>query len=210
MWAAWARHSHPGEGLGVHNRYQRGRPFPNAMLLGVDMPPDLRGMLEPGERVLWVGRPVRAVALLTSLPILLFVAPFILIPVLALPGSAWTQPVVQVFFALWYAFTLPIAFLPLYAYLDAGKTWYLLSDRRIVVRKGVIGTDYDVLGLDKVQQVNVNVGLVDKFYGTGSVKVQAIGVEPLTLQAVKEPYKVQKLILQALEEARRAASPTEP
>lgn len=208
--AAWARRRAPKRGPGCITVISAAGPLQNVMLLGVDMPPDLRGMLEPGERVLWVGRPVRAVAALTSLPILLFAAPFILIPVLALPGPAWTQPVVQVFFAFWYALTLPIAFLPLYAYLAAGKTWYLLSDRRIVVRKGVIGTDYDVLGLDKVQQVNVNVGLVDKFYGTGSIKVQAIGVEPLTLQAVKEPYKVQKLILKALEEARRAASLTQP
>ncbi len=175
------------------------------MLLGVDVPPDLRAMLGPGERVLWVGRPVKAVAALSSLPIVLFIAPFIAVPLLVVPRVAWAFPVVSLFFAFWYAITLPIAFAPLYAYLAAGKTWYLLSDRRIVVRKGVIGTDYDILGLDQVQQVNVNVGPVDKLFGTGSIKVQAVGVEPLTLYAVKQPYKVQRIILEALEEARRAS-----
>lgn len=46
---------------------------------------------------------------------------------------------------------------PLYDYIAWKNIWYVLTNKRIIVRKGVIGIDYDMLELENIQQVNVNV-----------------------------------------------------
>lgn len=57
-----------------------------------------------------------------------------------------------------------------------------------------MGIDYDTLNLDLVQQVNLNVGFWDKKYGIGTLIIQATGVRPITLYAVREPRKVYEII----------------
>jgi len=87
---------------------------------------------------------------------------------------------------------------PIYAILVWKNIFYVLTDRRIVVRKGLIGIDYDVLGLDMIRQVNINVGLWDKIYRTGTLTIQAIGVTPLKLYCIRNPREIQATINKAI------------
>ena len=77
-----------------------------------------------------------------------------------------------------------------------------MTDRRVIVRKGVVGIDYDALSLDLVQQVNVDVGFWDQRYGTGTLTVRAVGVKPLNLFCVERPLEVYRLLRQAVDRAK--------
>lgn len=174
-----------------------------------DVPQDLREMLDKNEKILWAAKPKKAPFVLKSIAALIVIIPFLVMPIIVfwIAGPAIIHPFVIMFFLFWYGILSLIALTPLYNFLMWKNIWYALTNKRIIVRTGLIGIDYDVLELENIQQVNVNVGLVDKIFGTGTITLQSIGVKPLTLWAVEEPYKAQKMIRHAIEEAKSNRSP---
>lgn len=128
-----------------------------------------------------------------------------IIPTLALSLTSLEivfNPIILLFFLFWYGILSLIAVAPFYDFLVWKNIWYVLTSKGIIVRKGLIGIDYDFLNLENIQQVNVNVSLLDKKYNTGSIVLQSVGVKPLILWAVENPYKVQEIIREAIEEAK--------
>lgn len=90
------------------------------------------------------------------------------------------------------------------------NTEYMITNQRIITQTGAIGLDTRFVDLDKVQEVYVKVGVIDKLFGTGSViAVTAgyvhVGMMRPSLAALQEPYKVQKLLQEAVQKARRKA-----
>ena len=52
------------------------------------------------------------------------------------------------------------------------KTYYIVTNKKIVIRTGIIGIDYKTLDIDFIGSVNVNVNLYDKMMGknvTGTI-----------------------------------------
>ncbi len=160
------------------------------MAMAAGLPDDLRRILEPGERIIWLGRPSRAPFILKSLSTLFLVLPVMVFPLpilLSFPRVLRETPVAA-FFTLWYGLALLIgAGAPIYGALVWKNLRYLVTDRRIIIRKGLVGIDYDVLDLSLVQQVNVDVGFWDRRYGTGTITVSAVGVKPVQLFCVPDP-----------------------
>ncbi|MET1159726.1 MAG: PH domain-containing protein [Thermoprotei archaeon] len=76
--------------------------------------------------------------------------------------------------------------------------YYVLTNKRIIIKKGLVGIDYDVLDLDSIRQVNVDVGFWDKKYGAGTPTIQAMRVQPIKLYAVREPRKVYEILNKAV------------
>ncbi|HDJ97520.1 MAG TPA: PH domain-containing protein [Thermofilum sp.] len=165
----------------------------------VGFPRDVREMLEPGERVLWAGKPARKPFVLKTLPVVVLLLPFLAAPLLifAVAGDAFFHPFVLLFFVFWYGVLGVAALSPLYSFLVWKNVFYVVTDRRVIVRRGLVGIDYDVLELVNVQQVNVDVGIWDKMCGTGTITLQSVGVSPLRLENVEEPRRVQKIIMRA-------------
>ncbi|RLE62190.1 MAG: hypothetical protein DRJ38_10095 [Thermoprotei archaeon] len=170
------------------------------------LPQDLRDMLDKDERIYWAEKPKRAPLVFKSLAAMVIILPFMIIPIfiLQIAGSVFFNPIVIIFFLFWYGILSIFAIAPLYNFLMWRNIWYVLTNKRVIIRTGLIGIDYDILELENIQQVNVNVGLIDKIYGTGTIVLQSIGVKPVALWAVKEPYKIQKTIRQAVEEAKNS------
>ncbi|MCD6444827.1 PH domain-containing protein [Candidatus Bathyarchaeota archaeon] len=166
---------------------------------------DVISMLEPGERLIWSGRPLLKPFVLKRLSGLIIPIVFIVFSTSFTPffTTGWTMPLVS-FFILWFGILGFMLFLSsIYPLLLWRNLYYVLTDKRMIVRKGVLGIDYDILDLKYIQQINVNVGVWDKFYGTGTVIIQAIGVSPVSLQSVPNPLNVQKII-KAAAEARKS------
>ncbi len=175
----------------------------------VELPRDVVEMLEPGEEVLWSGKPVKTPFVVKGLVVNIFTIPFILFPVFIFMNvpKLLLEPMVLAFFALWWGMLGLISFgNPIYSFFVWKNIFYIITNKRIIVRKGLIGIDYDVLDLDHVQQVNVDVGFWDKIYETGTLTVQAIGVKPIILYCVENPQKVQAILRKAVEFRRRGTS----
>ena len=162
------------------------------------LPSDLLEIVE-GESIVWAGKPFLKPFIAKRLPGMVAPLLFMLIP-LSLPISIYEIMAsaglfAVLFFIFWYGvLSLALVSATLYPLFVWRNLYYVLTDKRIVVRKGVIGIDYDFLKLELVQQVNVNIGIWDKIYGSGTVVIQAVGVSPLVLENVGEPLEVRRLI----------------
>ncbi|WFO75754.1 PH domain-containing protein [Desulfurococcaceae archaeon MEX13E-LK6-19] len=167
----------------------------------MEIPQDIKEMLEPDEKILWCDKPLRAPFVRRSIGLVFIGIPWLVFPLIII-GMASTkflfEPPVLLFLIFWYGILGFIFFwTPIYSSLVWKNIYYVLTNKRIIIRKGLVGIDYDVLNLDAIQQVNVNVGFWDRKYGTGTLTIQAIGVRPITLYAVKEPRKVYEIINRA-------------
>jgi len=174
--------------------------------------------IRAGEKVLWSGRPVKMpfiVPSLATIPFGLFFVGFSIFWMWEATSAGAPEP-----FAL---FGLPFVLAGLgltvgpsiWQLMRYKNTEYVITDQRIITQTGAIGLDTRFVDLDKIQEVYVKVGFIDKMFGTGTVYAITAGfvyvdtargaasMRP-SLAALKEPYEVHKLLQEAIEEARKA------
>ncbi|RLE94439.1 MAG: hypothetical protein DRN04_03355 [Thermoprotei archaeon] len=168
-----------------------------------EIPEDIRAILEKDEKILWIGRPRGAPFILKGLVVVPLMVFFGALPILVVPlYEVITEPPVLLFLAFWEFFpTLTIFGVTVYPVLLLRNILYVITDKHVIVRKGVIGIDFDILNLELVQQVNIDVGIWDKIYSTGTLVVQAIGVSPIKFYSIPEPLKVHSILTRAVKEA---------
>lgn len=66
---------------------------------------------------------------------------------------------------------------------------YVFTGKRIIVRSGVIGIDYKYIYYDKIEGVNVRVGLIDRICKVGDIYVTAAG-SAVVLYDQEGPYQL--------------------
>lgn len=76
-------------------------------------------------------------------------------------------------------------------------TYYAITDKRVIIQKGWIGRDFEMIDFDQVTNAEVNVGVFDKLFGggnTGSILVSTAGSFTYTRQsAVQKPYTISNI-----------------
>ncbi|MEM2900433.1 MAG: PH domain-containing protein [Thermoplasmata archaeon] len=101
------------------------------------------------------------------------------------------------------------------------STEYVLTNHRLIVMKGKFSKNLRSIDLEKITYVDVQIGIADRRLGTGCVHIGLPG--PVTLQAtyrgperyseketlfgVKNPYEVQKLIKETIEQYKMEMKP---
>ncbi len=97
------------------------------------------------------------------------------------------------------------------------KTFYALSDKRILVRTGIIGVDFRNLDISFVGSVNINVNLYDKFLkpNTGTISFGSFaapianpsGVSmAFNFKYIDNPYDVYKSIKKMIDDIKKDTS----
>ncbi len=97
--------------------------------------------------------------------------------------------------------------IPIYQVLVHKYTYYAITEKRVILQKGIIGRDFEIVDFDKITNSEVNVGVFDKLFGggnTGSILIYTAGAvaysnqsavnKPYTLRNVDKPYEVFKLL----------------
>ena len=169
-------------------------------------------LLERDERVLWKGTPLRTPFVLASWGTIPFGALFLGFSVFALvvdwgrgldSSSLFLVPFLLIGVAMTFG---PTA----WQLLKYRNTEYLITDRRIITQTGAVGLDTSFVSLDKIQEVYVRVGLLDRYFGRGNVYAAtaghsgydagsgSMGYRP-SLKALSDPYAVHRLLQQAME-----------
>ncbi|MBS7617428.1 PH domain-containing protein [Candidatus Bathyarchaeota archaeon] len=112
------------------------------------------------------------------------------------------------FLLLWYCIVgFAVVNFSAYPILLWRNLYYVLTDRRIIVRKGVIGIDYDILDLEYVQRVDLERGIWDRIYGTGTIVVQAVGVKTIEMYSIPDPFKSIDLLKKTVENVKSSKTP---
>ncbi|MFI3169167.1 MAG: PH domain-containing protein [Faecalibacterium sp.] len=139
----------------------------------------LERFVHEGETVLWKAKPEKkafiANKICTLLPVALFWLAFdaVLAYVFLTYGAAGQMLVVFVPF-------LALHLLPVWIWLSnvitAGKNWenteYMVTDRRIMIKSGVLNQQVINLLYADIQNVSLRVGLIDRMLGVGDIHLQ--------------------------------------
>lgn len=167
---------------------------------------------------MWSGKPVKVPFILSSLVTIPFGLIFLGFSIFwmwgaASAGAPWFFTLFGLLF-VFMGFGLTVG-APIWQLMRYPNTEYMITDQRIITQTGAIGLDTRFINLDKIQEVYVKIDFVDKMFGTGSVIVMTAGYVPVgydttgrgalvrpSLDALKEPYEVQKLIQEAIEKVR--------
>jgi len=145
---------------------------------------ELQAVISDGEKILWQGRPNKLVYMARTFASLILPIG-IMAPVFVWWGGGVLISIPAMRYIVAAVFTLSL-FAPLYRFLVYKYLVYIITDKRIILQRGLIGRDFDFVDYDKVESAGVSVGIFDKVMGqnTGTVSVYAN-----RLQAVSNSYK---------------------
>lgn len=174
----------------------------------------LDNALRADEKVMWSGKPVKMPFILPGLAAIPFGLIFIGFSIFWMMmasqagGSFWLFGLIFFFAGFGVSFGAPTRQLLAYR-----NTEYLITDQRVITQTGAIGLDTRYLDLDKIQEVYIQVGFIDRMFGTGTIFAVTAGqvyvsrggsfMRP-SLAALKEPYEVQNILQEAIAKARHS------
>ena len=100
-------------------------------------------------------------------------------------------------------------------YLSYKKRFYAYSNKRVIIRCGVIGVDYKSLDIDMIGAIDVGVGLLDKLFrkNTGTISFGSVarpmtagGGAAFSFYSVQNPYELYKEIKTVINETKEKAA----
>ena len=66
---------------------------------------------------------------------------------------------------------------------------YAVTDKRIIIRSGIIGIDFKFVNYTEIDSVNIKVGLIDKIFKVGDIYINS-SVNAAVLWDVENPYGI--------------------
>lgn len=164
-------------------------------------------MVGPDEQILWRGKPKKRAYLINAftkmLPIaliwLLFDGAFIGLMI----GTMDEIPApVKIFMAVFFLFHLAPVWIWLSHVLTANRQHenleYAFTQKRIIIKSGIIGIDFKNIYYSEIDSVNLRVGLVDRIEKVGDIYIKSIGGANV-LYDLENPYtlteKLQKIVV---------------
>lgn len=175
--------------------------------IGVQPSEELRSVLRPDEKIVWYGKPTPSIAVLRSLPRSVFGLIFLFVAILVIfTGEAPALIFGSIFLTI---ALLMVVGGPLYAYLRMKVIEYVITNKRLITKYGIIGRDYRFTEIDKIQSVDVIVDFWDKVFNAGKVRATLMGIGGHTFSSINDPYEVQKIINDMMDQM-RAPSPAAP
>lgn len=185
----------------------------------------LSQILQPDERVLWEGKPDRIADILSYTPTMAFGAAWlfiigIIIYMFMIQAGRHEVEIGPVFWLLAAPFVIIGLYLTFGTLTQAVLGWrdtaYVLTTKRLLLLYGALGrTFHSDAYLDSVTVVDIKVGLLDRWRGTGTIvvytperdaastwRLQGLTGPGIQFSAISKPDDVYRIIDQAREQAR--------
>jgi hypothetical protein len=144
--------------------------------------------LDPDEAVVWSGRPRLST-----------IVPAVVVGVVGLAAIAYAVVALGVSLAL---LALPLALaVPAYAYLQVRNTEFLVTDRAVYAKTGVVGRQVVQSSLAKVQNSSFSQDLFGSLFGYGTVRLEVAGGNDVDFYRIDDPEAVRRLVDQATGDA---------
>ena len=165
------------------------------------MKDSLKDVLFEGENVIWQGKPHKFCFIWKNagklLPIaliwLLFDGMFIGITVAT--GMAKEMWLILLIF---FAFHLMPVWNCAGKFIKGGMEYqnvvYAVTDKRIIVRTGVIGIDFQNINYTDISNIKTDVSVLERICGVGSVYITTSSGQGASLLSIRDPYEISKKI----------------
>lgn len=179
------------------------------------MQPHIATILDSTEAVKWQGQVNRKV-LNTSLTIGLVIAIGIGVALFFKETITYTQNGVEKQFSGSLAGIIVASLgsiLTVLSYVSDRIKEYAITQKRIIIKSGIIGTDFKSINFDQIREAIIDVGLIGKIFGVGSIKIDTGKTETYssggnknnrgairtrtmfdTLKHIDAPYETYKII----------------
>lgn len=162
-------------------------------------------ILEKKEKVFWKGRPNFWPFFLSGFAMVIFGLFFLIIGgFFAFQGIA-SGNYLFIFLPHFWVGVVFVFGVPIYKALVYKRTYYAITNRRVIIQKGLIGRDFEMVDFDQITNAEVNVGVLDVLFGkrSGSILISTAGTftytrrgesvqKPYTLSHIDNPYEVFK------------------
>lgn len=143
---------------------------------------EISAVLEPEEKIVWQGVINRKASI--------FYHTFALLVVLAFAYYPFSQEIIEYTSngipktasgptVGWIILAPGIALCLLSFFSDYVKR-YVITSKRVLLRSGLVGTDFNSIYFTQVRSVNVKVGLIDKIFSVGSLNIDTGKIETVT------------------------------
>lgn len=170
-------------------------------------------VLNPSEKVLWVGRPSRLTYAMGGLPMLIFGLVWglfdLFVLVTAIMSDGLQLPIIL--FLSIHAFPLYLGIGGLVRRLvEYRNVYYASTDKRLIIRNGFMGADYEMVEYSRMRHMRVKTNPIEHLQGRGSIMISTgdhqvskngLSTRHVRLQGIENPYEVLKELQQAVSEA---------
>lgn len=172
-------------------------------------PYDIKSLITDNEQILWQGKPLKKAFVMARIFRML---PFALIW-LVFDGIFITFMIMSGIFEQmpWYFLVGIIAFfavhlIPVWIWIanivsasaQHTNVDYVFTDKRIIIKSGLVGVDVKNIFYTEINDVRTNVGFIDKMYNVGDIIITA-NFKVYMIEDIKNPYEVtnrlQKIVL---------------
>lgn len=165
---------------------------------------ELDKILDKNEKVFWEGKPNFWPFFLAGLFLSLFGLIFLIAGAIILIQGIKTGNFLFLVFPHFWIGIVFVFGIPLYKALVYKYTYYAITNKRVILQKGLIGRDFEMVDFDQITNAEVNVSIFDKIFSrnSGSILISSAGTfiygrhgpiaKPYTLNNIQNPYKVFK------------------
>lgn len=167
-----------------------------------DEPKTIQSSLVEGEQIEWSGKPQRKAFIVNNvlkmLPVALLWLVFdtFFIVMLAKTADMLSVPLI-VFLCIFFVFHLMPVWMWIYRCATASKRHknieYAFTNKRIIVRKGIVAVDFKSIDYKDVVAVNLRYGLIDKAAKVGDIYITSTG-KATVLEDIENPASVEQLL----------------
>lgn len=167
-----------------------------------DEPKTIQSSLVEGEQIEWSGKPQRKAFIVNNvlkmLPVALLWLVFDTFFIIMLAKTADMLPVpLIVFLCIFFVFHLMPVWMWIYRCATASKRHknieYAFTNKRIIVRKGIVAVDFKSIDYKDVVAVNLRYGLIDKAAKVGDIYITSTG-KATVLEDLENPASVEQLL----------------
>ena len=165
---------------------------------------ELGKVLDSNEKILWEGKPKFWPFFLGSMALAIFGIFWLAISSVFAYVSLISGFYLFFLFPHFWIGILLVFGPPIYTFLVYKNVHYVITDKRVIIQKGLVGRDFEMIDYDQITNAEVNVGVSDKLFGGGSGSIliatagsftyvrNGVASRPYTVSHIENPYDVFK------------------
>ena len=79
-------------------------------------------------------------------------------------------------------------------YVEKWTTERALTNRRLIIKRGLIGRNTEEISCNRIEEVNLSQTIIQRILGSGNILVKGVGSGEILLHNIDDPLTVQKKI----------------
>lgn len=106
----------------------------------------------------------------------------------------WTHALIAWLYLVFLGWLLVGIYLFVSMYVEKWMTERALTNRRLVIKRGLIRRQTEEISFNRIEEVNLNQSILQRILGSGDIRVTGTGSGEVIMKNIDAPLSVQKKI----------------